>query len=93
MAVEIQPNETFENYSHRVAIYEQGRALMLLAQGHDPETVLDETSRRIVNKLQHPVMQAIHKSVLDSAPPYSTLEDYRRDYINRVGVRADHIRD
>ena len=93
MAVERAPNETIDSWAQRVRIYEQGRALMALAQGLDPEQVLSEISRRIVNKLQHPVIEIINAAVADSAPPYSTLEDYRRDYINRVGVRADHIRD
>ena len=93
MAVELLPGENFESYARRVRTYEQGRALMHLAQGQEPETVMTETSRRIINKLQHPVIRCIHQAAADSVEPYSTLEDYRRNYINRVGVRADHIQD
>lgn len=93
MSFEMLADESLESWAQRVERYEYGRALMRLAQGDDPVTVAQETSRRIINKLQHPVIAAIHDTVIASAEPYSTLEDYRRDYINRVAPHADHIQE
>lgn len=44
--------ETLDEWAIRVQTYEQGRALMRLAEGHSIEEVLAEMSQRIVNKLK-----------------------------------------
>ena len=93
MSFEMLPNETLESWSQRVRTYEQGRALMHLAQGHDPVTVMTETSRRIMNKLQHPLIESIHQGVVDAYQPESSLEQYRKNYIERFGPKPDHIRE
>jgi glutamyl-tRNA reductase len=93
MSFEMLPNESLESWAQRVERYEYGRALMKLAQGDDPVVVAQETSRRIVNKLQHPVIAAIHDTVINNYEPESSLEDYRRNYLDRVGPKADHIRE
>jgi glutamyl-tRNA reductase len=93
MQFEMLPDESFENWSQRVRTYEQGRALMHLAQGQDPVQVMTEASRRIMNKLQHSVIESIHKSVTSTYEPVSSLEDYRRNYLERVGPKSDHIGD
>lgn len=93
MSFEMLPNETLESWSQRVRTYEQGRALMHLAQGQDPATVMIETSRRIMNKLQHPLIENIHQAVISDYRPDSSLEDYRRNYLDRVGPKPDHIRE
>lgn len=88
-----RPDESYESWVQRVERYEYGRALMRLAQGDDPETVMTESSYRIMKKLQHPVIRAIHDTVVSDYQPESSLEDYRRNYIDRVGPKADHIRE
>ena len=88
-----RPDESYESWVQRVERYEYGRALMRLAQGDDPETVMTESSYRIMKKLQHPVIRVIHDTVVSDYQPESSLEDYRRNYIDRVGPKADHIRE
>lgn len=66
---------------------------MCLARGDDPETVMTETSYRIMKKLQHPVIQAIHDSVTADYQVDRSLDEYKQNYLSRVGPKADHIRD
>ena len=87
------PNETYEQWTKRVEQYEFGRALMRLAQGDDPETVMTESSYRIMKKLQHPVIQAISDSAVTGYNSDHSLEQYRRNYIDRFGPKPDHIKD
>jgi glutamyl-tRNA reductase len=87
------PDESFESWAHRVERYEYGRALMRLAQGDDPAEVMTETSQRIMNKLKHPVLKAIHDAVSSEYTPDRSLDQYKKNYLNRVGLKADHIRD
>jgi len=66
---------------------------MRLAQGHDAEIVMQETSQRIVNKLQHPVILAIQETVTSKYDSSQSLEEYKKNYLARVGFKADHIKD
>ena len=93
MSFEMLPNESYESWVQRVEQYEFGRALMRLAQGHDPNAVLTESSYRIMKKLQHPVIRAISDSAVKNYSPERSLEEYRRNYIERFGPKPDHIRE
>ena len=86
-------DETYESWVRRVEQYEFGRALMRLAQGHDPDAVMTESSHRIMKKLQHPVIQAISDSAVSSYNSTQSLAEYRRNYIERFGPKPDHIKD
>ena len=88
-----QPNETYESWVRRVEQYEFGHALMRLAQGNDPETVMIESSYRIMKKLQHPVIRAISDSAVMGYNSEQSLAEYRRNYIDRFGPKPDHIKD
>lgn len=87
------PDEPYEQWVRRVEKYEYGRALMRLAQGHDPESVMTESSYRIMKKLQHPVIQAISNSAVSGYNSEQSLDDYRKNYIERFGLKSDHIKD
>ena len=87
------PDESYEQWVRRVEQYEFGRALMRLAQGHDPDAVITESSHRIMKKLQHPVIQAISNSAVSGYNSEQSLADYRKNYIERFGLKSDHIKD
>ena len=88
-----QPNESYESWVQRVERYEYGRALMRLAQGDDPGAVMTECSYRIMKKLQHPVIRAISDSMVKNYDSEHSLEEYRKNYIERFGPKPDHIRE
>ena len=66
---------------------------MRLAQGQDPVRVMEETSHRIMKKLQHPVLRAIQDSVTAEYEVDRSLDQYKQNYLSRVGPKADHIAD
>ncbi len=87
------PDESYESWIKRVEQYEFGRALMRLAQGHDPDAVMVESSHRIMKKLQHPVIRAISDSAVSGYNGTQSLDQYRRNYLDRFGPKPDHIKD
>jgi glutamyl-tRNA reductase len=91
--VQKRADETYESWVRRVEQYEFGRALMRLAQGDDPDTVITESSYRIMKKLQHPVIQSISDSAVSGYNSTQSLAEYRRNYIDRFGPKPDHIKD
>ena len=88
-----RPDETYESWVRRVEQYEFGRALMRLAQGDDPESVMAESSHRIMKKIQHPVIRAISDSAVSGYNSTQSLAEYRRNYLDRFGPKPDHIKD
>jgi glutamyl-tRNA reductase len=91
--VQQQPGETYEQWVRRVEQYEFGRALMRLAQGNDPESVMQEASHRIMKKIQHPVIRAISDSAVSSYDSTQSLAKYHRNYTDLFGPKSDHIQD
>ena len=86
------PNETYEQWTRRVEQYEFGRALMELANGTDPEQVMMETSRRIMRKLEHPILEAIN-DIPSGYDSEASQEQYKELYQDRFGPKPDHIKD
>lgn len=87
-----RPDESYEQWVKRVEQYEFGRALMLLADGADPEQVMIATSKRMIKKFQHPILEAINNIPSDYNSKES-LENYRTNYQDRFGPKPDHIKD
>lgn len=88
----INPNESYEDWAERCQMYEHGYALQRIAEGEDPDKVLEDMSKRLMEKLLHPMYKMIQdshtiKSVEDSRARYE------ENYIKRIGPRADHILD
>jgi glutamyl-tRNA reductase len=53
------PGESYKQWAEKVKQYELGRALMQVAQGQDPVLVLEKMSYSIVEKMMHPLTQAV----------------------------------
>ena len=85
-------NETYESWVKRVRMFEHGVALQEIAQGKDPNEVLEKMSRRIMDKLLHPVFKAIKDSTVLSNTE-SSRKAYEENYIKKYGPKADHIDD
>ena len=82
------PNESYERWANRVRLFEHGRAMQRVAQGEDINIVMEDMSRRIVDKMLHPIYRALH------VVPEMDLEESRRTYTEtmaRVGPAADHV--
>jgi len=84
------PNESMESWSERVRMFEHGVALQKIAQGKDPEMVMEEMSRRIMDKLLHPIYKEISSSIKNINVEESK-KSYEEKYLkNRIPV-ADHV--
>jgi glutamyl-tRNA reductase len=87
----IQPNETLEQWADRVQKYEHGHALMRIAQGENIELVLEDMSRRIVDKLKHPILDALRKSSVTDIDLEQSKKSYEETYLKKISPRADHV--
>ena len=71
-------------------MYEYGRALQKIATGYDPNTVLEEMSMRIMNKLTHPLLNILAQPN-SNYDPIESRKNYEKNYLNKFGKVADHV--
>lgn len=86
------PDESYESWCKRVEMFEHGNAMMQIAQGRDVETVMEQMSRRMMDKLLHPLFRAIKES---SNVVYNS-EESKQSYLDKMKKRgevADHVVD
>ena len=88
--MKLREGENFESWSHRVEMYERGVALQKIAEGEDEIKVLEDMSRRITQKLLHPVFKLLQ------TPTEFDAQKHRQQYqesLNGKKATADHVRD
>ena len=86
------PNEDYESWCTRVQMFEQGHAMMQIAQGKDADTVMEQMSHRIMDKLLHPIFKAIRESHTSTYDVEKEKASYKLHYLdkNPHGI-ADHV--
>lgn len=67
--MKIQLDETYESWASRVTAHEKQLAVKQLAKGVSIDLVLEEMSRRVTEKLMHPILMAIKDSVVTEHVP------------------------
>lgn len=84
------PNESYESWATRVQQYEHGIALRRIAKGDPVNEVLDSMSKRVLEKMMHPILDAIRRD-----PTNIDLEaskrSYEEHYLKRNSPRPDHV--
>jgi len=88
--MKINPGESMESWAARVEMFEKGRALQRIAQGDDPAMVMKDMSRRIMEKLLHPILNAIRESVPDDFDAEKSRREYE-EIMKNVEKPADHV--
>jgi glutamyl-tRNA reductase len=86
------PDESYESWCKRVEMFEHGNAMMQIAQGRDVETVMEQMSRRMMDKLLHPLFRAIK----ESASVTYNADESKQSYLDKMKKRgevADHVVD
>jgi glutamyl-tRNA reductase len=83
-------NESYESWINRVRIFEQGRAMQKIAQGDDVDLVMESMSRRIMDKLMHPIYNAIRSSV-KSEDLEKSKKSYKEKYLDYNAPKADQV--
>ena len=84
------PNEPYEKWVERVRLYEYGLALRRIAKGESPEKVMEDMSRRLMEKMMHPVI----KAMLPQPPSMEEIQRSRKAYEEKmriIGPSADHV--
>lgn len=87
----IRDDESYESWCDRVRMYEHGWAMQQIAEGNDVDKILEEMSRRITEKLLHPVFVSLRASV-----PYDVeacRQRYKEQYLDKNLPKADHVDD
>ena len=91
--IRIHPDETFEEWVERVRKYEYGLALQQIAIGEDPMKVVENMSKRMSQKIMHPVYKAIKDSSVLSIDMEESKKRYKENYLDKVSPVADHVLD
>jgi len=86
--MKLREGENFESWSRRVDMYERGVAMQRIAEGEDELKVIEDMSRRITQKLLHPVFKLLQTPVEFDIKKHR--ENYEKSLKNK-GLTADHI--
>ena len=87
--MKLKEGENFESWSRRVEMYEKGVALQRIAEGEDELQVIEDMSRRITQKLMHPIFKILHEPKI----PFD-ISKHRKEYekaLNGKTLGADHM--
>lgn len=90
--MKINEGESYESWCERVRMYEHGWAMQEIAQGKDVEKTLEQMSRRMMDKLMHPIFKAI-SNVESTYDAEKARQSYKEQFIDRVPRASDHIDD
>lgn len=86
------PNETYEQWIERARTFELSLAKKRIEKGDDPEKVIEEMGRRLMEKMLHPVIKAI----MPTPPSIEEIKESRKKYeesMKKIGPKADHVLD
>jgi glutamyl-tRNA reductase len=84
-------DETYEAWCKRVEMYEHGWAMQRIAEGVEIEKVLEEMSRRITQKLLHPLYDELRKASDTKYDVETSRKEYEEKYLKTRTLVADHV--
>jgi glutamyl-tRNA reductase len=86
-------DEPYEQWIEKVRLFEYGVALQRIAKGDDVEIVLNSMSKRINQKLLHPLIECIKESYQTDYDPLNARKQYEEKYLKNSNRVADHMND
>jgi len=88
--MQIKEGESYEEWADRVHKFEYGFALQRIAKGDDTNEILEQMSKRIMNKMLYPVVSAIRntKTEFDAE---ASRKSYEENYLKKNGRKSDHV--
>ena len=89
--MKINEGESYESWCNRVQLYEHGWAMQRIAEGDDVEQVMEQMSKRIMQKIMHPVYLDIRKSAGSDYNPEQSKSAYAEKYLKNRTLVADHV--
>ena len=88
--MKIEINESLESWAARVVIFEKNRAMKKIANGGDLEEVMENMSRRIMDKMLHPILNSMHTVTTSTYDLKNSRQQYD-EIMKHVGKAADHV--
>jgi len=88
--MKIKPGESMKSWAGRVQMFETGRAMQKIAQGEDIDTVLENMSRRITEKLIHPMLKTLGEQRISNFDSEQSSKKYI-EIMKNVAKAADHV--
>jgi glutamyl-tRNA reductase len=82
--------ESYEQWIERVHQYEYGTSLQRIANGDPIEQVLEDMSRRIIDKCLYPILKTI-RDVPTNYDAEKCKKQYQENYLNKHNPVADHV--
>ncbi len=89
--MKMREGESYEDWCKRVQMYEHGWAMQRIAEGDSVEQVMEQMSKRIMQKLMHPIYSDIKNSVTKPYDADQARADYAEKYLKNRGLVADHV--
>ena len=83
--------ESYQDWIERARMYEHGVALQRIAQGQDPEQVMKDMSRRLMEKMLHPIYKTIQEAYTTEFDAEKSRRDYEEKYLKHSRPVADHV--
>jgi glutamyl-tRNA reductase len=88
--MKINPGETLESWASRVEMFEKGRAMQRIAKGDDPIEVVEDMSRRIIDKMLYPILKSFEQPKMSNAAVDESRKKYE-EIMKNVARAPDHV--
>ena len=88
--MKIKIGETLEVWASRVEMFEKGRAMQRIAKGDDPIEVVEDMSRRIIDKMLYPILKSFDQPKMSNAAVDESRKKYE-EIMKNVAKAADHV--
>ena len=83
--------EDYAAWLDRAKMYEQGIAMQRIAKGEDSVKVMEEMSRRLMEKALHPIFKTIRESSIQPYDVGKNRQEYEEKYLKNNKPVADHV--
>lgn len=88
--MKIKIGETLESWASRVEMFEKGRAMQRIAKGDDPIEVIEDMSRRIIDKMLYPILKSFEQPKMSNAAVNESRKKYE-EIMKNVARASDHV--
>lgn len=86
----VREGESYESWCERVRMYEHGWAMQQIAEGKDPEKILEQMARRITDKLLHPIFTSL-RNTSEVYDVEAGRKAYEEKYLKNNAPKADQV--
>lgn len=85
--------ESYESWIERARLYEYGLAMQRIANCEDPDYVIQEMARRLMEKMLHPIYKEIRNASITDFDPEQDRRIYEERYLKNRALVPDQMDD